>query len=746
MNARDFQLNPFPFAGETGFRLGFLLLAASTVALTAGFHVMGAFAPSIVDVESCLVHRVAPILKTVSADLNLGGSFVMNARNQVDLCLSGLVGGSLVLWPLVFLTGFVVATAVLMAVSQYWIIRTAGLEPLPAPLCEAVHDSVRRLSAQVGNSRIPEVLWAPLDPRPGAFVLGSDRRPKLALTSGAMAAGLSDPSRLNALLAHELAHVANREITTTLLARAAVTALLAVVWPLYLALSLAEPNEPETLRAAFGGDLPSIRFMSWEIARLALISGLVLLAANSVYRARERFADLRASLVPAVRDTLREQFTGLPRPDLWTRVFSRHPSFPSRHHGLDSSKDLFALAFATPFVLTFSFSFATPIAMLTWMGVVQDWIFGSLSEGNPLIFALAFIAPVTFLAVPLSASMVPIVWRTWHASVLQGSACGSVVGPAFAAVLGSVVGIGTSVAGIVFFTPFPLPEETPKAELTQTLVILTLIFALMFVLYWLYLSWLRNVVLSWTPALVRHSSGDRQLRWLFTGTSLPIVLVVPPVLLLSLMLPFVGDIAAAQGLGSETFVPGLLGATLIVIALNPLALLVLPTVALFPLVSGFSRGQVVAGWPFIGETPRDAPPMPAVRPVTALVVGVLWGTFLIWVTTQGAWQPLMIREDLQSPIQVLFALGAMLALVALPVSIWAPGFRVEHGLLATLAASLVCVVGLFLFLGAGNLLGKWLLLSGTSLAGLILALVGAGLRCIGSSLVRTLRKPVVETW
>ncbi|WP_138466568.1 M48 family metalloprotease [Poseidonocella sp. HB161398] len=735
-------LNPFPFAGETRYRLAFLLLVSSAVALSAGFHVVGAFAPSLAAVEDCLRAEAMPVLSRAAAEA--APELVLELRSTVNGCMAGLAGGSAVFWPVVLLLLFWGATVLLATALRWRIVATAGLEPLPPPLADAVGARLARLAAAIGCARHPKLLWAPLDPLPRAAVLGSNRRPVIALSGGAVAAALTDPPQFDAMLAHELAHVANRDVTTTLVTRAATTALLCVIWPAYLLLALAEPAEPETLRRALAGDGASIRFMAWELGRLALVTGLVLLAAAAVYRARERYADLRAGLVPEIGAGLAREFARMADPPGWRVLLSLHPPPSARLLGLGATGDTFAPRPATLFPLAYAIAFATPIALLTWFGLFQADAILRLFSAPAAVIAAAGLAPLILLAVPMGAAMAPIAWRSWHAAVLLGCRPPPVAGQAAAAAAGTLAGLATSAAGIVFSVPLPGAAGSAGGEIRIALAMLAPILALQFLLYWIWLVWLRRAAVTWTPVLARLERGPGLLRVLLACAALPLVLLVPPGLVLGAQLLFAGIFLAAPGQGIASVLGMLAGGMLMAVAMNPFAPPVLAVVAGLPLAARFARGRAGRGWPYISGPVGAPPPEPRLRPLAALAIGAFLGGLLAWLTLGGVWQrAVTAAAGPMPPRQALAVLAALLALAAFPAALAAPGRRTEHGLLAAVTAAVTCTAALGA-LGGFGLTGLWIVVTGAAFLGLAIALCGAGLAALALCLARIWQRPGAE--
>ena len=125
----------------------------------------------------------------------------------IIIFLGGLMGGR---------TGIVIALglALIMNVGSYWysdkivlsMYRARPLEPYEAP---AMHSMVEELAQQAGIPK-PRLCVIP-EEAPNAFATGRDpEHGVVAVTQGIMR--LLSPEELRGVLAHEIAHIANRDI------------------------------------------------------------------------------------------------------------------------------------------------------------------------------------------------------------------------------------------------------------------------------------------------------------------------------------------------------------------------------------------------------------------------------------------------------------------------------------------------------------------------------------------------------
>ncbi|MFE2746634.1 M48 family metalloprotease [Streptomyces scopuliridis] len=175
----------------------------------------------------------------------------------------------------------------LFSVLPRWKARHSRVVPLEAvdPGGELLA-LLGELGAVTGVVPMPRVVVDPAAASVGAVVFGSNRRPVVCLHGGLLAIRRSDPERFRAVLLHELAHVANRDVTLTYVTVALWRAFLALVllpyvlWQGYVIYSLlADGVVPRLDRAML-------------LAVIMVV--LVYLARSDVLRSREIYADLTA--------------------------------------------------------------------------------------------------------------------------------------------------------------------------------------------------------------------------------------------------------------------------------------------------------------------------------------------------------------------------------------------------------------------------------------------------------------------
>lgn len=118
--------------------------------------------------------------------------------------------------------GFLVALALLMNLGAYFwsdriVLRMHGARPVTAEEAPDLHRMVEQLSERAGIDK-PRLFLIP-SPQPNAFATGrSPRHGVVAVTEGILR--LLDRRELRGVIAHEIAHIANRDILISTIAAA----------------------------------------------------------------------------------------------------------------------------------------------------------------------------------------------------------------------------------------------------------------------------------------------------------------------------------------------------------------------------------------------------------------------------------------------------------------------------------------------------------------------------------------------
>ncbi|MEX2551723.1 MAG: M48 family metalloprotease [Actinomycetota bacterium] len=170
----------------------------------------------------------------------------------------------------------------------------------------------RELVEEAGLRRVPELLWSPVGGG-DAIAFGTFRRHQVALGAGLVAAYYAQPATFDAVIRHELAHFRNRDVGITYLANS--------LWYAFILLAII----PFLLVKVIGDGLTL--GVGW---RLAVLTALVFVVRNAILRARELYADVRASIWDGPAGRLAEVVTNLGTARRRTGFTLFHPSSSSR--------------------------------------------------------------------------------------------------------------------------------------------------------------------------------------------------------------------------------------------------------------------------------------------------------------------------------------------------------------------------------------------------------------------------------
>ncbi len=383
---RQPRLNPFVFPSDTTFRFALLLVAVLGANLYVWNWLWIAIGSDSREVGSaylaCTNAHQAALDSNIDIDTFTAANDAFNAcLRDVQLPLAWwMVGG----------TGLLLAVAVaILLLMPRWIVRRRRLRPLTREEAPAVVDELAALAREAELPEEPRWLWNPLDPSPTGLAFGRPGRHSVALTGGLVVRQIADPPAFRSVVRHELAHLRNHDVDLTYATVSLWYAfLLAGVLPVLVVVA----DEGASTALALG----------W---RLLALAGVVYLTRNAVLRAREVYADVRASVPDGPQGALRRILAGLPKQHAsqWGRLRSVHPDPTRRLEAVNDTRRLFPLGL----LVAFGAGVAATIAyesLVTFIGIFVD---------DPLTMRL--LAAVAFA--PLAMGVVGVgVWRgAWGA-------------------------------------------------------------------------------------------------------------------------------------------------------------------------------------------------------------------------------------------------------------------------------------------------------------------------------------------
>lgn len=290
------------------------------------------------------------------------------------------------------------------------------------------------LAETAGLDRLPWVVVDRAEISTGAVVFGRNRRPTVCLYGGLLACRRSDPERFRAVLLHEFAHIANRDLTVTYSTVA--------MWRVFLTLVIV-PYLAWVSTQVYG----AFKWWTWSTHAPSLIRGvllpaltvaLVYLARSDVLRSREVYADLAAvrwGADPHGWDvTTRAPAGGSLRRALGSlrRHWGTHPRWEERRDALADPAPLFG-ARALPMFLTGAAATMVNVHLLTYLSTYELY--------NLWRIQLVSLAPAALVAGVIGTAL----WRTVAYAVLTGSPVPS--GVRAGLWLGAGMGVGGLLTG-----------------------------------------------------------------------------------------------------------------------------------------------------------------------------------------------------------------------------------------------------------------------------------------------------------
>ncbi|MFJ3213660.1 M48 family metalloprotease [Streptomyces flaveolus] len=353
---------------------------------------------------------------------------IVGQQPAFDFCISRWAPSppwwQVAVWPALLLVG----AAVLFGVLPLWKARRSRVVPLEAVDPDGqLRARIDLLVTQTGLRKTPRVVVDPAAATAGAVVFGSTRRPVLCLHGGLLAVHRADPVRFRAVMLHELAHIANRDITLTYATVA--------VWRVFFLLVLVPALLWEGYQVYEDITAGSGPYLDRDVLLAVLTAAPVHLARSEILRGREIWADLTALRwtadprgwptavtrpAGAVRRTLR-RLAGL---------WNTHPHISLRQEALADPEPLFRVSALMVF-LTGATACTVHIHLLNNVAP-----YGTATTFRSLTAALL---PAVLIAAGVGIAL----WRAVAYAVLTGAPVAS------GAVPGAWLGAGMSAATVV---------------------------------------------------------------------------------------------------------------------------------------------------------------------------------------------------------------------------------------------------------------------------------------------------------
>lgn len=423
------RLNPFVFPSDTTFRFALLLVAV----LGANLYVWN-WLHTAVGVDkgeqaqryfTCDTEHQAALSLVTDVD-----SFAA-ANDAFSACVQE-ANSSLAWWMLSGTALLLAAAGAMLFLVPRWIVRRRSLRPLTREEAPTVVEELGGLAREAGLDEEPRWLWNPLDPSPTGLAFGRPGSHAVALMGGLVTRQIADPPAFRAVVRHELAHLRNRDVDLTY---ATVS-----LWYAFLLVSVL----PFVLVVADEGR-DTVAKLGW---RLVALAALVYLTRNAVLRAREVYADVRASVPDGPNGALRRILGGLPRrsASLGRRLWRVHPDPQARLAAVNDSRRLFPIGL----LVTFGMGVAATIAYESLVTLIGIYVVDPVTIH--LLAAAAF-APLAMGAVGVG------IWRSSWCALAENRVPPRSWPLALALGAGLLVGPELALERIV-----PLEDESPLLE------------------------------------------------------------------------------------------------------------------------------------------------------------------------------------------------------------------------------------------------------------------------------------------
>ena len=555
-----------------------------------------------------------------------------------------------------------------------WRMKLSRLQKDEAPELVA---ALALICSEAGLRRTPDFYWNPLGMAPRALAYGRAGRYRLALTGAMAMRYATDPPAFRAVILHELAHIVNRDIDKTWLAVGA--------WWALVASSLVP-------RVALQFWIP----FSWldvaaSVIQVAAITSLVFVTRNAMLRARELYADARASVWMSDSHAMAAALSALRPVRGLRRLLSPHPDPAYRLRLLAATDPLFRAGFWDLVGVGAATSVGAAI-----IGIVGSHLGIVLALPGPGWALLLEWALPALAVTPLACVAAGIIiWRASFASLVRGRQPRAAVRGGIAAGLGTVLGPMVVWADRLLLLGAGVPSIPPALVASMATWAI-----LLFLSPIIGLIWVQGAAKTWIPIALRRPHPGASLK---AAVGLNCIFTVP---WFGFLGPFLLALAVLWVLA-----PAFMGPFLYEISnFFPVNVLGVLNVALtwgFPMAAWLWRRPLTPGiaeWAFL-VSPRPPlshlilPLAPGRSVAIALVAGMVAGVMLGYV--QVPWTPTLNFGVDQTPdttrfvammVTAILVQAAVATLVVFVVS----GVRVIQAMFAAFVAGNVLAIALCL--------------------------------------------------
>jgi Zn-dependent protease with chaperone function len=419
---RAARLNPFAFPSDTEFRFVLLMVSVLGSSLLLYAAIYEALPPTrdykrAHDARCALVADPTDFSGTFAERLARAVAYGDCTAESDRLEAGWMLGG--------------VAVVLAVAGGIYWTFpRRRIRQRRLVPIDSSTPDVAAYLSAMCRETVLPTgpaFVWDPLNGTRSGLAFGHLRQHYVALTGGLVKLLYTDRPAFRAVVLHELAHLRNADVDRTYFTVA--------LWQAFVVAALLPFGVSQLVS---GRPLGEIADLSWRIVPLA---ALVYLTRNAVLRAREVYADVRASTWDVPADALRRSIEALRRPaqSWWARLWRVHPDPASRLSALQDTRPLFRVHLWDALGTGVAAGIALPNVIIL-LGLLV-----------PMPIAMVRPLAASLVCAPLAVGVVGLgVWRATFAALAEGRRPPGAARAGMALALGLVLGQELSLAAVEF--------------------------------------------------------------------------------------------------------------------------------------------------------------------------------------------------------------------------------------------------------------------------------------------------------
>jgi len=616
-----------------------------------------------------------------------------------------------------------------------WKIWRSRLEPLNKR--EEMRDMIEYLTSlcrEMNLSHYPTFVWDPSDLAAKGLAFGRLGQYYIALSAGLVYQFSVDRAAFRAIVLHELSHLRNDDVDKTyftvsiywiFVIAALVPILLVLTYEFVLAASL-----------SFTGSQYLLGINT--IWRLVTLSVLVYLTRNAVLRAREIYADARASIVMGQDGALTRVLQSFPN--------SKRRTLPPllRVHPTSAERSLMLTDLSQLFHVKFWDAFCTGAAVMIALPSVVDLLY-SLHIGGGASFTslisqeVSFLGTGLILALFLGGFFVQGIWRSALLRVTSGTSQRTIIQLGLGAALGVLLGQALSLHDVI-------SSNYAKAFLFYfSFDVLWSLFFLISMVF--FLQWISTCVSAWLE--VANESPSPLLTYWIGVIAASVELAVILGVLYWIRYLTLGTLYALTLNSIVAFLSDLLNDVQVAI-LSPLILLAVIVLWAYPLATWFWRTRkarpIGSSWAFLDSSSQQLvlPTHAPLRLGLALRVGVVGG-LAFWVLL--VLLPFEVRLAIPRSIRLTDQFTFMAFYVTLALAMLAQGviaiivvkrvqwLNVQHGLFAAFITGFIAAMGLLggnVLAGGGvNPLFSWIVVGTIINGGALVALLFAGVGTLG---------------